>query len=329
MRLHAIIHKAPPQHNAGAEHYFHAMAKWLVSRGHECSASVAHTEGTWELDGVRYVGEKQPASGPVRAADLLLTHLDQTRIAAYHSTQNRKPLIHLVHNDRQLKFWRVKPHEASLVVFNSRWIDDAVQWSGPSTVIPPPVFVEDYEVAREGDAVVLVNLSEAKGAKVFWELARSEPHRRFIGVLGAYGEQIVPETIPENVEVWENRADPRDFYREARVILMPSSYESWGRVPVEAAASGIPTIAHPTPGLGESMGPAAIFCSRYCPTDWWYALHQLDDPEFYAARSQMARMRAEYLNPQANLESLERELQEAAERGWSKGAATNPKMGRR
>ncbi|WP_262928542.1 glycosyltransferase family 4 protein [Streptomyces sp. CBMA152] len=45
-------------------------------------------------------------------------------------------------------------------------------------------------------------------------------------------------------------------YSRSRVILMPSLYESWGRVAVEAFASGIPVIAHTTPGLVESMGEA-------------------------------------------------------------------------
>jgi glycosyltransferase involved in cell wall biosynthesis len=332
MRCHAIIHKALPVHGAGAEAYIHSVMKWLVARGHDCSASVAHADGSWELDGVRYVGERRPSEDPIAAADLLFTHLDQTRIAAWHATRARKPLVHFVHNDAQLRHWRIRPHEAQLVVFNSRWIEATVKWDGPSTVVPPPVFADDYRVTPPDypthDAVVLVNLSEAKGAHVFWELARSEPKRRFIGVLGAYGEQVIPKDPPPNVEVWENRADPRDFYREARVILMPSSYESWGRVPVEAAASGIPTIAHPTAGLGESMGPAAIFCSRYCPTDWWWALHLLDDPEFYAERSAIALMRSQYLEPEPNLLALEEELRETLARGWSKPSGANPKSRR-
>ncbi|MFI1769152.1 glycosyltransferase family 4 protein [Streptomyces sp. NPDC020800] len=51
-------------------------------------------------------------------------------------------------------------------------------------------------------------------------------------------------------------------YSRSRVMLMPSLYESWGRVAVEAFASGIPVIAHPTPGLVESLGEAGIFAYR-------------------------------------------------------------------
>lgn len=327
MRFHALIHKALPVHGAGAEAYIHSVMKWLVARGHECSASVAHAEGAWELHGVQYVGERRPDELPIAAADLLFTHLDQTRIAAWHATRARKPLVHFVHNDAQLRHWKIRPHEAQLVVFNSRWVAHASRWTGPQMVVPPPVTAEDYRV-KPGNAVLLVNLSEAKGAEVFWELALREPQRRFIGVLGAYGEQIVPKDIPTNVEVWENRPDPRDFYREARVVLMPSSYESWGRVPVEAAVSGIPTIAHPTPGLGESMGPAAIFCSRYVVEDWQRALRMLDDPRLYEIHSNLARERASLLDPQESLESLESQMLDTVARGWTRPSGMNPKTRR-
>jgi glycosyltransferase involved in cell wall biosynthesis len=51
----------------------------------------------------------------------------------------------------------------------------------------------------------------------------------------------------------------REVYRQTKLLLMPSSYESWGRVAVEAAASGIPTLAAATPGLLEALGDAGTF----------------------------------------------------------------------
>jgi glycosyltransferase involved in cell wall biosynthesis len=325
VRLHAIVHKALPLHGAGAEAYLHAVLKWLAARGHSCSAAVAHAEGSWTLDGVSYIGALRPELEPIEKADVLLTHLDVTRIAIWHARRIRKPLVHLIHNHNQLRYHRVSPDSAQLVVFNSQWLQRVVRWDGPSIVLHPPVFARDYQVVRgKHDAVVLCNLSEPKGGEIFWQLAHALPHRRFIGVLGAYGEQVVPADIPHNAEVWENRSDPRDFYREARVILMPSSYESFGRVAIEAAASGIPTIAHATDGLLEALGPAAVYADRHSLQDWLWALEMLDHAPRYEEAQQAALRRSRMWDPQESLLELETALEHAATVGVARPRRGNP-----
>jgi len=51
-----------------------------------------------------------------------------------------------------------------------------------------------------------------------------------------------------NVTHHPNVHDMREVYGRARIILMPSLYESYGRVAVEALATGIPSIVAPTLG---------------------------------------------------------------------------------
>ncbi|MFZ4156354.1 glycosyltransferase [Streptomyces pseudogriseolus] len=73
---------------------------------------------------------------------------------------------------------------------------------------------------------------------------------------------------------------------------MPSLYESWGRVAIEAFASGIPVIAHPTPGLVESLGDAGIFAYRDDLGAWIHALHALKDPANWTQASLRVRARS-------------------------------------
>ena len=79
-------------------------------------------------------------------------------------------------------------------------------------------------------------------------------------------------------------------------------------------ASAIPVIAHPTPGLVESLGPAGIFVDRDDPDGWVRALAELDRPRAYATASRAASARAEELQrvSWAQLEELEAWLEKLA-----------------
>jgi glycosyltransferase involved in cell wall biosynthesis len=146
-------------------------------------------------------------------------------------------------------------------------------------------------------------MCENKGAHLFWALARRMPKTRFLAVKGAYGKQIVEE-LP-NVEVQEcvPGDQMRDMvYARTRILLVPSSYESWGRVAVEAMASGIPVVAHPTPGLLESLGDAGIFCDRDDPGCWEQQIRRLSNHLAYKSASVKAAARSRELDPSPDLE---------------------------
>jgi glycosyltransferase involved in cell wall biosynthesis len=309
----AHLHRYPPGHGAGAEHYLHSTLRWLQGRGHECQVlTAAGDDGVYQGIPVE-VGRIN--RDKYAAADVVLTHLDVTQLAVREARVASKPLIHVCHNHLQLRHWRVRPVDAALAVFNSNWIAARVKWPGKQIVLHPPVFADEYRVTRGGDRLTLVNLSDAKGSPLFWELARRMPDRRFLGVLGAYGQQVIPDPLPPNVEVWENRADARDFYRETAVLLMPSSYESFGRVAVEAAASAIPTIGCATPGLVEALGPALIPADRDDPDQWEWAIRELERPESYREAGRRALERSRQLDPEEELLAFEAALIAAAERG--------------
>ncbi|MBQ1166046.1 glycosyl transferase, partial [Streptomyces sp. A73] len=70
-----------------------------------------------------------------------------------------------------------------------------------------------------------------KGGHVLRALAQRIPEQQFVAVRGAYGELVDYDGL-DNVEVLaqvpgEEMAER--VYGRTRVLLMPSSYESWGR----------------------------------------------------------------------------------------------------
>ena len=101
--------------------------------------------------------------------------------------------------------------------------------------------------------------------------------------------------LPPNVEVLPNQRDARRVYAQTSVLLMPSHYESWGRCAVEAAASRIPTLAAPTPGLTETEVPVGF--ADPGDIDLWATLLEalLTDPAARAAAGARALLEAERL----------------------------------
>ncbi|HEX9994499.1 MAG TPA: glycosyltransferase family 4 protein [Acidimicrobiales bacterium] len=285
LRVLGHFHGYPPHQNAGAEWYAHEVMVGLRDRG--ADVRVLNTTGrTGEpLEGIAVTRDRQA----YRWADVVLTHLDCTRRAVTLAKQSHRPVVHLVHNHRQLAHWRVRRSEADLVVANSRWVADTLHWPGPMVVARPHVPVARY-TTKPGDRVTLVNLYPDKGADVFWHLAERMPDVGFLGVRGGYGTQDV-RTLP-NVDVVDNTPRMRDdVYARTKVLVVPSVYESWGRVAVEAMCSGIPVVACPTSGLRESLGDAGVFATT--ADDFAAEVRRLlDDPAWYAHCSAASRRRA-------------------------------------
>lgn len=320
MRVLATIHMAPPTHNAGSELMVHTMLRYLADRGHDAAGVVGRGEDR-VYQGVTYrstEGMRGQHADRLRAemhqwADVVVTHLDHSRIAMRHAKKARRPLVHLVHNHLQLEANMVvggPGGNCDLAVFNSEWLAERVQWPHEQIIVRPPVWRDDY-MTTPGDHVTMVNLTASKGCEVFYELARRRRSDQFLGVIGAYGHQIIRQ-IP-NVEIHGHTGNMRDdVYARTRVLLMPSDYESWGRVAVEALCSGIPVIAHPTDGLRESLGDAGIFCDRDDVDAWQRELDRLDDPAEYELAVQAALRRADELDQiaKSDLDRWERALRE-------------------
>ncbi|WP_237330113.1 glycosyltransferase family 4 protein [Streptomyces sp. BA2] len=334
MRVLAMLHAYPPAHNAGAEWAAHSLLRELAARGHTVDvllSQAAETKDTYEIDGVSvhpHRGKADPGRwmrGPGRA-NVIVTHLENTPRASVLGELNRIPVVHLLHNTfEKSKSWLVKG-SPTLAVYNTAWMQaDAEAWwrihrgDRPmpwGITVHPPVAVADYS-ATPGDRITLINLTEEKGAKVFYALAERMPRRKFLGVIGGYGNQVVREDLP-NVEIVPHTPGDRmakDVYARTKILLAPSSYESYGRVAVEAMCSGIPVIAHPTPGLMESLGEAGSFCDRDDLEAWEAAIRQLTAPTTYRQASKAAAARAAGLDPEAELDLWCVAMEGVAKRG--------------
>jgi len=355
MRITSLIHLFPPEHCAGSETTLHAALRALSNRGHQVRVICANSKtAPYEIDGISVV--RPPRRGLdtwlqeyVRGSDLLVTHLDLTNQAMALAMVMKIPLVHFVHNDAQLMCWRVDarvPYKNALAVYNSYWLaakpssyygqDMPKEWLAPSIVVHPVVEREHYECER-GTKITLVNPTPGKGVETFKALARLMPNREFLAVEGGYGEQMI--VAPDgpvkhgqmraagNIEWMAHTPDIRKVFCKTKVLLMPSDYESFGRVGIEAACCGIPTVAHPTIGLKEAFGDVAgIFIDRNEIAAWFNEVERLmSDDIYYYERSQKVLELARAIEPEKEFDRLEQAFIETVER-WKDRENSNVKM---
>ena len=289
----AFVHGYFPNHNAGAEAMMHQILFDLKEKGHEVKV-LTRNPGATEYEGIPIfeVGTDRDVD-LVKWSDVIVTHLDFTRHAVKHAQRQNKKIVHLVHNDKQLAYNKIiEAATCSLAVANSDWIRATIRRGLKSLVVYPPTIPERYTVKTTREYITLINMNEAKGGKIFWQLARIFPEKKFLGVKGAYGEQIKYPTDLPNVTILENTPDIQEVYKKTGILLVPSSYESWGRVGMEAACSGIPVIASPTPGLKESLDYSGIYAECDNIADWVEAIRSLDDAETYEKYSKLTKKRS-------------------------------------
>ncbi|WP_324611120.1 glycosyltransferase family 4 protein [Streptomyces rimosus] len=312
----ARVHAMPPEHNAGAEHMLVSMLRPLVERGHDVQVWLSRygkAHEPYEYRGVRVVPleARLDFATVVRRADVLVSHLECVPSTSALARGYGKPVVVVCHNTHAPTFRHMAAGGTALAVYNSQWMQaeaDLFFAEYPKSVRPesslivrPPVFAEEYRT-KPGKAVTLINCNAEKGGKTLEALARRMPEQQFLAVCGAYGEQILPD-LP-NVEVVDHvdGTEMRErVFARTRVLLMPSSYESWGRAGVEALASGIPVVAHPTPGLCESLGEAGIFVDRGDVDGYEAVLRKLAAPAEYRLAAKRAKARSAELDPAADL----------------------------
>lgn len=307
MKIAVFVHFYVPYRCAGSETMLHTMCKALKDKGHDVRvvATVLPDAPTfYEYEGIpvdvtNVVYGKQMIEA--WSPDVIISHHDNTDRAARISMRKGIPFVFLMHNDfpqTQLKL----DYSPDLVVFNTNWMAEKFGFKSHNhIVVHPPIIAEQHRTVP-GECVTLVNLSENKGAKVFYELASRMPDIQFLGVEGGHGPQIIRNDLP-NVTIQKQTDNmKRDVWSKTKILLMPSIYESYGMAGVEALASGIPVLAHPTEGLIESQGAFGYFINRDDVDRYEQAIRSMfSSPKVYKAQSTMANKRSNELDPALEL----------------------------
>jgi glycosyltransferase involved in cell wall biosynthesis len=310
-----FVTKPHLQRIGGAQLTTHALASALSRRGHEIIALAAF--GDAPVAGQEPVGlDPSTLSYPVcqshDTAGALPALLEETAPAAVVvddrgslASVTREVLqavrdfptimhLHALGSEGVAADPDVRP---DLVVAVSNYLARATRAHGAAdvAVVPPAIDAERLIPPPTRRVALFASLARHKGSETVLALARARPDVRFAVVrtnhpaerdhVAHAAEQIAG--LP-NVELRPETSDPRDLYRDARVVLVPSIQpEGFGRVAAEADICGIPVVAARIGGLGEAAGSGALFVEPNAGLDEWQrALAAvLDDPAEYARRA--------------------------------------------
>jgi len=144
----------------------------------------------------------------------------------------------------------------------------------------------------------------------------------------AAGRGTVPRDLSDNITVLQAAVDPRDIYSHARLVLMPSRPGDWnmnghpvkwvegyGRVAIEAAASGIPTIgSRESLGLRECLGDGGMFAGQDDVQEWIDLIEKLDNEDFYTGQQAYALALSAERHPDRQIDELEERLVDICDR---------------
>lgn len=293
MRIALGSHFYVPNRMAGSETAVHAALLALRDAGHDITVFCTESGGGYVYDGIRVV---ESSAAKLRfdlerhRPHVVLGQHSQWTTCAVYAARAGVPSVIYAHNDNQdtkTALYR----SPTLVAFNTHHVRETFSRHGlPNVVLHPPVQPAEHETTP-GGMVTMVNPSANKGHRTFYAACAAMPDTEFLVVEGAHGTQVF-EAWP-NVTVQPQTTNMRDdVWSRTRLLLVPSEYESYGMVAVEALASGIPVLAHPASGLQESLGDAGIFLDRADPQLWVNKVKELSDGRRYAAASRRAKRRS-------------------------------------
>lgn len=273
----------------------------LVERGHKVTVYTSTLEPGRVEAGVRVMTQDNTLLNAQPKPHLIYTHTGGGSAAHKYAYDSHAPLVGVVHNtqintDNEMsKFLNLY----SMFVFNSEYTKKTlIEYEGP--ILHSPLKVNDYKVTRRGaNNITELSLSRAKGLDIFVELANRMPEYNFLGVVGSYGAQQIPKG--DNITVLPNMDHNaiKSVFAKTRILLAPSTVESWGRAAAEAMCSGIPVVASNAGGLVECLDGAG-YNIDYDDIDTWESTVRelMTSRALYTKQSGLARARA------ANIERL-------------------------
>lgn len=316
----ALSHGYPPEWNMGGEVSLHRMLQMIDGDKHV----LTNTTKSYKFEGINVqpidainVLDIQTNPNPISKqlneldADIVIgqNELSLSGVRSARMTGSI-PIVSVHTPPRYGRNIMQALGEADYAIYNTR--TSAIEWGEPNAmVVHPPISSLPEKTYTKGDAYTILSSLRNKGVETVIELAKRYKDKRFIIVRSpaeathglANLEEIVKD-IP-NIEL-HPRVAPEEvdkYFKQTRILLVPSRYETYGMSSIEAAGYGIPCVHVDTPHVREGIGDGAILVP---PCHVEATAQGIDTIESnYSLYSENARKRAEWLHARQKIEGLQ------------------------
>ncbi len=261
--------------------------------------------------------------------DVILTQLMWSDIALKLARKYKIPSIMRVCKiPLNLDLNEGSTYSPSTIIATSNIVKNYVKknWNREAIIIMPLVETKDYIISNkefnpvDNEYIVMFNPLVRKGGKIFKEIAKNLPNKKFGTVLGWSSLKDKPSSnkfsseyikrinesegssfdgsLPDyvdfsdcsNIEIFKSEDDARVIYEKTKILLVPSQWEeAFGRVAIEGMVNGIPIIGSDIGGLRESIGEGGILLGKTDIEEWVKEILKFDNLDYYKKISKKAK----------------------------------------
>lgn len=197
-------------------------------------------------------------------------------------------------------------HDSDLVIANSVYTSKVIKKvvNVESIVSLPFVDIKKYKTNTSRKYITTIGKGRKSGQELIEKLAVNMPNEYFFSIGHKKSSKL--KNLKTRKEYF---SDPKDIYKEVKILLTPRTVpEPFGRIPLEAASSGIPIIGSDIGAHKESIGKGGILINPNSKLEKWLnAINEVNNNyEYY---SKEALKHAKKYNGKKQLKIIEKEIE--------------------
>lgn len=235
----------------------------------------------------------------IKSQALKISHLHNN--PPWIANANLKSFLYLLASGKYKYIFAVSDSIFKEYIFEKRIRDKEKVIGNPIDINRIKESAERAEEYIENDIIFLGRLSSPKNPFRFLDIVnecKKEKEDISAVMIGkgelrdSIEESIHKRGLEKNVKMLGFKNNPYGYLRHAKVLCVPSDWEGFGLVVIEAFALGIPVVGMPVGGMKTLITEAA---GRLCGTVEEFKdeiIRLITDEEYHAAKSQAAYSRA-------------------------------------